>query len=259
VVLFVTGHLLSGTVMAQELTLPRPEIVTDRPDQTESSSLVPVGALQVETGFMVEGDRSGSYRESDYTYNTTLIKYGINENFEFRLIQEYLGNKGELANETIRYRGFSPVSIGAKIRIADEGKYTPQVAFLGHITLPTGSEKYNPSYICSDFRFSMEYDFTDRVSLGVNLGAQGDGESPVTTGIYTLEVGYSLLNKLSLFAELYGFVSEKTKADQDHRFNGGISYLITDVLQYDMSAGIGLSESSTDYFVSTGLSFRVFK
>ena len=39
--------LLSLPILAQE---ERPELITDRPDATESPSVVPQGALQIETG-----------------------------------------------------------------------------------------------------------------------------------------------------------------------------------------------------------------
>ncbi len=252
------GGVLAGKLNAQDAKVGKPDIVTDRPDQTEAASLIPVGALQVETGFMVEGSKVGPYKVKDYTYNTTLIKYGINEYIEFRFIQEYVGTRGLVVNETVSRNGFSPMSIGAKIKVAEGKKYLPEIAFLGHVTLPTGSKDFNPSYISSDFRFSLEYDFTEKLSMGVNLGAQSDGESPLTTGIYTVVVGYSPFNKVGMFAEFYGFLTEKT-IPQDHRFNGGITYAISNVIQYDVSAGVGLSDSATDYFLSTGISFRMFK
>lgn len=49
---------------------PKPEgsaqIITDRPDQTESSSTVEKGALQIEAGFQIEfeGDHSNAIEQS---------------------------------------------------------------------------------------------------------------------------------------------------------------------------------------------------
>ena len=56
-VLLLLLALVSILGIAQEET---PELITDRPDQTESSSVVPLGALQIETGFTMESD------ETDY-------------------------------------------------------------------------------------------------------------------------------------------------------------------------------------------------
>src|SRR5688572_2980604 len=74
----------------------KPEIVTDRPDQTEAPSLVPTGGIQVELGTSIENDVVENIKVTNYTYATALIKYGINENFELRLISEYLGERVRL-------------------------------------------------------------------------------------------------------------------------------------------------------------------
>jgi hypothetical protein len=208
---------------------------------------------------MVEGAEFGK----DYTFNTTLVRYGLNKNFELRLIQEYLGYQSEIEGSNL-ISGMSPMSIGAKIKLADARGFIPQMAFIGHVTFPTGSPDVNSTYVTTDFRITMEYELSDRFSFGVNLGAEGDGESPLTTGIYTVVVGYSISDKIGMFSEFYGFITENDETNDlntqhDHRFNGGFTYKINNIVQYDVSAGVGLSQSSTDYFLSTGLSFRLFK
>jgi hypothetical protein len=69
--LFLIAILLVVTFAASAQT-EKPEIVTDRPDQTEAPSLVPAGGLQVETGFIYEKDHSGDVNTTNYSYNTTL-------------------------------------------------------------------------------------------------------------------------------------------------------------------------------------------
>src|SRR5690349_799760 len=66
-------------------------IATDRPDQTESPYLVPVGYFQIETGFMAEAGHHEGQPQKNVTYHSSLLKYGLSTNFELRLITEYLG------------------------------------------------------------------------------------------------------------------------------------------------------------------------
>lgn len=61
-------------------------IQTDRPDQTETPSLVPKGMFQVETGLSLQNNDAHS---QTLTLPSTLWKYGVNENFELRLISEF--------------------------------------------------------------------------------------------------------------------------------------------------------------------------
>ena len=74
--------VLTVTAKAQNKT---PELITGRPDQTESSIIVPHKSLQIETGFVLENDETDLVNQTAFTYNTTLLRYGLFENFELRL------------------------------------------------------------------------------------------------------------------------------------------------------------------------------
>lgn len=87
-----------------------PDLITDRPDQTESSTTVPLKALQIETGFILENDISGNINHTGYTLNTTLLRYGLFENFEVRLGLEYLSDieEDQTTIQTSTISGLSP-------------------------------------------------------------------------------------------------------------------------------------------------------
>ena len=62
------------------------ELITDRPDQTESSVSVPKKSLQIEFGFLY-----GNLKENDVSINdilllTVLFRYGLFKGFELRLV-----------------------------------------------------------------------------------------------------------------------------------------------------------------------------
>src|SRR5688572_12327205 len=94
------------------------DLETDRPDQSTTPVLIPKGALQIETGFMVEKDTKESLDLINYAYNSTLIKFGVNENFEARLALGYLGVK-QMSDQISVREGFAPVTFGIKIKLAD--------------------------------------------------------------------------------------------------------------------------------------------
>src|SRR3972149_6805763 len=83
IVIFINGN-------AQE---DGAELITDRPDQTESSAVVPLKSLQIETGFIIENKETNIFKSRAFTYNSTLLRYGLVENMELRLGLEYLGEK----------------------------------------------------------------------------------------------------------------------------------------------------------------------
>ena len=80
VLLFVL--LFTINVNAQDETKEKKygTIVTDRPDQTESSVLIPKGFLQVEKGAFFEEVDNDGIKDKSTTFNTTLIRYGLLEN-----------------------------------------------------------------------------------------------------------------------------------------------------------------------------------
>lgn len=242
------------TAFSQE----KPEIVTDRPDQTEAPILVPTGGLQVETGFIYEKDHSRSVTTTNFTYNTTLIKYGVNEHFELRFITEYLGERTEVEESPVaKIKGFSPLALGVKIKLADEKGFLPQAALIGHINLRSGSKEFTPDFTAADFRFTFAHTLSERFSLSYNLGVEWDGETPEAAFLYTASIGYLISDKIGVFVEGYSFFPENSQAD--NRVDAGITYKITPVVQWDISGGLGLSENAPDSFLSTGLSFRLFR
>jgi hypothetical protein len=234
------------------------DLVTDRPDQTESPVLIPVGALQVETGFLREKDHAADADNIHYTYNTTLLKYGVTENLELRFINEYAGSYQKISDLKISgMKGFNPVTVGVKIKITDSKGIIPATAFIGHIHIKSGMKDFRPDYTAADFRFTSAKAITRNFFIGCNLGAQWDGHTPEATFLYTVSANFNLSQQLGVFVESYGFLPEKRKAD--HRFDCGLTYKLTKLIQWDISAGVGITNNAPDSFFSTGLSFRLIR
>ena len=160
-------------------------IATDRPDQTETPSIVPKKYFQMETGFLYEKINSAS---RTYLHPTILSKYGVNENFELRLITEFVTDK----TNNISSSGLSPVIVGVKAKLSEQKGIFPATSFIGHISLPkVASEDFKATFVAPEFRFAMQHTLSDKVNVSYNLGAEWDGESPEPTFIYTLSSGFS--------------------------------------------------------------------
>lgn len=245
-------------------------IATDRPDQTECPFLVPPKMFQIETGASVEYDKdpSTSSKIKNYTYNTTLLKYGISRQWEFRFIAEYLGTKITSRTDRTLNRnvsGMNSIAVGTKIFICEERGIIPKVALLAHLELPYfGSSQFKVKHLAPRFRFSMQNTLSERFTLSYNVGGEWDGDSQNATIIYTASLGISLVRNLNMFIEAYGFMTENSNVENefsgsftnDHRADAGFTYLIKNNLQLDVSGGIGISKVSPDSFLSCGLSWR---
>lgn len=237
--------LMYAFANAQDL----PPIQTDRPDQTECPFIVPQNYFQVESGFAYEKPISGSRQIS---HPSVLAKYGVNPRFELR----YETSLSSFSDSASAGTGFSPQTIGFKVRLMEEKGILPLCSFIAHLDLPgIASKEFRSPYFAPSFRFTMQHTLTEKICLAYNLGAEWKGDDPHPVFLYTLTTGFSLTEKAGAYIEAYGF-SQKGFSP-DHRADGGFTYLITNNMMCDLSGGVGLSRNSPRYFVAAGLSFRI--
>lgn len=239
-----------------------PELITDRPDQTESSAVVPVKFLQIETGMIVANETMDVADATEIAYNTTLLRYGLFSRTELRLGMEYLGTKlryEDNVNTPDRdEHGFSPLYLGFKTQLASENGLLPEIAFLGGLVLPFTADKvFQSAHPAADMRLAFAHTLTRRLSLGYNLGASWNGNLPAPWYFYSAALGAGLTDKLGTFVELYGEWPENTAFMDVHQFDAGLTYLLYPNLQLDISGGIGLNAAAMDQFISAGISWRI--
>jgi hypothetical protein len=247
--------LLPILAISQEII---PDMVTDRPDQTESSSVVPLKYLQIETGFVMTSNETDFAKNKFFALNTTLLRYGLSRNFELRLGLEYLQEKHEFKSHdsTNTNNGFGPLHLGFKIKINEENGIIPEIAFLGGFNLPfTANTEFKPTNVGANMRFAFNHTLSDRFSIGYNLGARWDGEQASPSYFYSLVLGIGITEKLGMFVESYGLLNSNTFPE--NMLDAGFTYSIRNNLQVDISGGIGINEDAIDNFISAGLSWRL--
>lgn len=244
--IFFSIILISVTHNIQAQRTP---IQTDRPDQTESPSIVPVNYFQAENGFtyeQVHGD------EKNIVAPSILWKYGMNDRFELRVITEHAIEK----DKTGSVNGIVPITVGCKANLCSEKKWIPMISFIGHVTSRNwGSKKYQTTYAAPSFRFTCQHTLSDQFSLGYNIGAEWNGETALPAYIYTLTTGCSLTDKFGGYVEVYGFIARHNTAD--HRVDGGFTWLLSNDFMIDISGGAGISKISPAFYVALGFSYRI--
>lgn len=257
-ILWLFTSFMTCGIIAQESN-ENSSIVTDRPDATEASSTVGKGVLQIETGGVYETFKENGIQSQNYTYNTTLVRYGILDNMELRVGWDF--NEGVTRVNGTKLNnvmsGLSPLLLGVKIDIAEEKDGMPEIALIGHVfPLFTASTDYRPETTGIDFRFSLSHTLSEKSSIGYNIGAQWGDDSPEATAIYTLAYGYSITDKWGMYLEVYGDFPEDSSAN--HYWDGGFTYLASNDIQLDAYMGTSLS-GGQDLLVGLGASFRFLK
>jgi hypothetical protein len=234
-------------------------LVTDRPDQTESSAVVPAGSLQLELGTTFARE-SGESRA--LSYPELLARWGVHERFELRFGIAGWTTEFEGPNET----RFEDLEFGVKVYLAEEHGWRPEMAFLGALSIPVGADDVSANRFNPAFRFAFSHTLRERVGLGYNLGMaweteiedtpQGRRRDTDAVFQYTAALGFELTARWGVYAEVFGDIPAES-GGAAHSVNGGVTYLLRDNVQWDAFAGFGLNDAADDWFVGTGLSFRV--
>ncbi|MFT4674181.1 MAG: hypothetical protein ACJAYD_000478 [Patiriisocius sp.] len=256
IIKYILCVMICFPVWSQEAN---PELITDRPDATEAPSTVPKGALQIETGSAYTSFEENNIQQEVFTYNTTLLRYGVLENLELRLGWNFDEGSNTLGGQRLDNvtSGMSPLLAGVKINIIKEKGWMPTIGFIGHLFLPiTASKDYKPETTSVDFRFAFDHTLTDRSSIAYNLGAQWEADHSGAAYIYTFAYGYSVTKTLGFYAELYGDLPENNRAN--HFWDTGLTYLLLPNLQLDATLGASITKGQ-DLLVSAGFSYRIFK
>lgn len=207
-------------------------INTDRPNQTESSLVIPKSSFQIESGFgfLFQGNKR------QISAPNSLFRYGLFSFLELRFFNEVLFTKDVFNKKSA---GISDLQFGIKVHLIESENSKSNIAFLSHIIAPSGNETLSANRWGSMSRFLFSHQLTNQTSLSYNLGYQYLNSKRGDL-IYTLSCGHNVTNKFALFIEVYGDLVEFEKFN----INGdaGMTYLICPNLQLDASYGLGFNQ-----------------
>lgn len=232
------------------LGLKAQSIVTDRPDQTESSTTVPLKSLQVESGILFGNYDNGLIKQT--LIPSTLLRYGLTKGIELRFVQQFENIKNDVSSQS--NFGISDLEIGTKIQLFKKEDINTEIAFLSHLILPTGSNGLTNDKFGTINKLAISHELSDKLGLGYNVGYDnmGEGKGDLT---YSVALGIGLGEKFGTYLELYGEHAEFSNWGTN--FDSGLTYLIKDNLQLDVSFGLGLNHDM--HYFALGCSWNIGK
>jgi len=210
------------------------QIVTDRPDQTESSATVGLGNLQIESGILVQYEDRNRFR--NILAPTNLFRYGLTEGIELRLLSQLESVK---FNNNSSIVGISDLQIGTKIQIVKNDNVNTEIAFLSHVIVPTGTFGLSIEEYGTINKLSISHELGERVSLGYNIGYDHINSDNILT--YSVALGFSVNEKFGMYIEPFGSWEE---GDFVHNFDAGMTWLVNKDFQLDFSFGTGIATNS---------------
>jgi hypothetical protein len=234
-------------------TPERGELVTDRPDFTESSLVVGKGIWQLETGAIYGGE--GAARA--FAAPQALLRVGVSRNLELRF-----GTAGVLAERdgagfenTV---GGADFELGAKLTLLDEEKHGIAMSVIPIVSFPTGSTAFTSGGVDPTVKFTWARDLPSGFGLSGNFNvmSQTEEDQRFTRGAWSLSLGHDLAFGWGGYAEVFGFSSLEKGGGQAWTFNGGVTHPVGPDRQVDITVGKGVSDAADDWFVSAGFSLR---
>lgn len=226
------------------------KIVTDRPDQTESSSAIPKKSLQIESGMLLQYAEEGDTSLREIAVPSNLFRYGLAKGVELRVAHQYVSIKEKNTSKEIS--GFTDLEIGAKIQLLKKENINTEIAFLTHVVLPTGTKEVSFEKVGTINKLSISHQLSDKVGLGYNVGYNyfGFGDGFLT---YSLALGLEVSEKVGIYIEPYGNVG--LFDDALANINTGLTYLLKDNFQLDFSFGTGINYTMN--YISAGFSWNI--
>jgi len=225
-------------------------ISTDRPDQTESTSLIEYKNLQLENGILFTFNALNSPNAVRQLVPSILLRYGLTKKLELRLYQEHETNTFELQNQAIS--GLKNVQIGLKFLLFQKHENATKVAFISHVLVPTGSKSIDQNTFGIINKLAFSHRIGEQLNIGYNLGYDFRGKNS-SKGTYAFAFGIKLSDAFGMYAESYGEWENINKFTNS--FDTGLTYLLGKNMQVDLSYGVGLNHSMQ--FVSAGLSWNL--
>lgn len=238
-------------------------LISDRPDFTEASTTVGRGVMQLEAGYTYFFDRAGDDFTIDQSYPETLLRIGmLAEWFEFRIAYNHGSNASRESGLFDSGTGARDLYVGAKLGLTLQQGILPEMAIVPQMFLPTGSDDFTSGRVCPGVNWLYGWDINDFLSCGgstqVNKAVDDADDSSYTLFAQSFTFGYSLTDRVGAYTEYFGlFPSGATSTLPENYFDGGFTFSVTNNLQLDIRAGVGLNEAAYDYFVGSGFVIRL--
>lgn len=244
------------------------EMVTDRPDKTESPYTVDAGHFQVEMDFVSHSRdhdtaEGANTRVQSYAVAPINFKLGLWNNVDLQLIVESwnkVKTEDRVAGNITHQSGFGDVTPRLKFNVWGNDGGSTALALMPFAKIPCNQDGLgNPA-----FEGGLIVPLAVELPLGFSLGLMSEfdwlrNEADTRhhpSFIHSATLGHDLIGKLGGYLEFYSEVSTEPGAAWVGTFDFGLTYGLTDNIRLDAGLNLGVTPSADDLNPFVGLSFR---
>ena len=224
-----------------------------------------MGVVQLESGYTFTYDDNGHTKTKEHSYPEALFRIGmLAEWFELRLGWNY-GESAEtvFGDQDTNLEGADDLYLGVKLGLTPQSGCLPETGVILQGTVPTGAAAFTAGEVLVGVNYVYGWDVNDFFSVGggtqANRALDPNGEDFYVEFAQSITTGYSWTEELGSYAEWYMFAPAGAETAQNQQyFNAGFTYLITNNIQWDIRAGVGLNTAADDFFTGSGFSIRMY-
>ncbi len=238
--------------LLHELFAQSSAIVSNRPSFTTGTYTLKPAEVVLELGYQYAFNN----HTPDYAKQTAPLmdlRFGLSSKMEMDLL--WSGRQSYKMDGQEAQTSFSDLAIGSKYRLIEHKAYN--LSLLAILSLPTGSAPATSDHI--DATAGLSWDYTSASGLLVFGIVQTASSVNNDKRVYNVQpavgLAFTHAHGWGSFVEYFSDIPLRSDANFKHAIDAGVTYLISNDLQWDINAALGLNEKSENY-VGTGLAYR---
>jgi Putative MetA-pathway of phenol degradation len=239
-------------------------LICDRPKFTQSPVTVGCSVVQLETGYTYMYDDENGVRVVRHSFPESLLRIGMFADwFELRADWDYDLQRTKTGGAVVRDAGLADLNLGCKLALTPQDCFLPESGLILESSVPAGDDPFSAHEVLPNINYCYDWDLTGTNSWILYGNTEiGDTVEQMTNETHT-QVAQSLAfehawsDRIHSFVECYMFAPiDADTAHPKYYFDRGVTVLLTDNIQWDLRAGMGLNKWADDFFAGTGVSVR---
>jgi hypothetical protein len=250
-------------LVAQAAAVPADPICADRPGKGTGTCTVPPGHWQVETGLADWTlQKGGGERDTSLVLGETTVKYGLTDRsdieVDFAPWQRATSRAGGVRQ---RASGMGDLTLLFKQRLTAPDAAL-QVAALPYLKAPAAKHPLGNGKWEGGLLIPIGYALPNSTtSIGltpeIDWVADADGRGHHAAMAQVAGLGWQASERLNLSAEIWGqWDWDPAGTTRQASVDGAVAYLLSDSVQLDAGANVGLNRVTPDVEIYGGVSKR---
>lgn len=244
------------------------ELVTDRPDKTESPYTVDAGHYQIELDFLSytyssQNDAGADKAVEDFAIAPINFKVGLLNTVDLQVIAETY-NVQRTSEHTAHHResvsGFGDIAVRLKTNFWGNDGGKTAFGVMPFVKFPTNQQSLGNHAVEGGIIFPIAIKLPRDFDLGamteVDYSQNEERSGYHEEFINSITISHAIAGRLSGYAEFFSSVSTERDAEWVGTFDFGFTYGITQNVQLDAGLNVGLTRSADDMNPFIGLSVR---